>query len=84
MTIYIVVREDQNEHGYVDTSIIAAFTDAQMAEVRVNGLEAEALRAGERVEGRGDEWSSEDDETDWSVSFEVQETTLHIAPEVLR
>ena len=27
MTVYVVIREDQNKHGYVDTSITGVFQD---------------------------------------------------------
>jgi hypothetical protein len=32
MTVYILLREDQNDHGYVDTSIAGVFRDAGVAE----------------------------------------------------
>lgn len=31
MTVYVLLREDQNEHGYVDTSITGVFREAGVA-----------------------------------------------------
>ena len=28
MTVFVLIREDQNEHGYVDTSIAGVFREA--------------------------------------------------------
>ena len=31
MTVYVLLREDQNEHGYIDTSIAGVFREAGVA-----------------------------------------------------
>jgi len=31
MTVFVLIREDQNEHGYVDTSIAGVFREADVA-----------------------------------------------------
>ena len=31
MTVFVLIREDQNEHGYVDTSIAGVFHNQQDA-----------------------------------------------------
>jgi len=74
MKVYIIVQENQNDHGFVDTTVLDAYTDEQMARTRAAALEDEALKDGERVAGRDDE------PADWTVSFYVQEVTLYRAP----
>ncbi len=34
MTIYLLVREDQNQHDFVDTGVIGAFQKKEDAEAR--------------------------------------------------
>ena len=31
MTVFVLIREDQNEHGYIDTSITGVFREARTA-----------------------------------------------------
>ena len=31
MTVFVLIREDQNEHGYVDTSIAGVFHNEHVA-----------------------------------------------------
>jgi len=31
MTVFVLIREDQNEHGYIDTSIAGVFREAGVA-----------------------------------------------------
>jgi hypothetical protein len=33
MIVYVLLREDQNEHGYIDTSIAGVFLDERRAKV---------------------------------------------------
>ena len=35
MTIYLLVREDQNQHGFVDTGVIGAFRKKEDAEAHL-------------------------------------------------
>lgn len=35
MTIYLLVREDQNQHGFVDTGVIGAFRKKEDAETHL-------------------------------------------------
>jgi len=77
--IFVVVREDQNEHGFIDTSIAAAYTHEGRAADAVRELEQFALDAGERVSGREDEWRDRQTGAtgaDWEVCFGYEETTL--------
>lgn len=67
MTVYILVREDQNEHGYIDTSITGVFRDVGIA------TEQEAL---ERRQAKEQGLVVEDDESpdgEWQVSWKVEE-----------
>ena len=46
MTVYILLREDQNEHGYIDTSIAGVFREARVAKEMETLERLHARRAG--------------------------------------
>jgi hypothetical protein len=67
MTVFVLIREDQNEHGYVDASITGVFREEGVAK------EMEAL---ERLHARQEGLVVEDDESpdgEWQVSWTVDE-----------
>jgi hypothetical protein len=66
MTIFVLIREDQSELGYIDTSIVGVYQDKQVAR------EHEAI---ERQEANEQGLIVEDDESDgdWQVSWLVEE-----------
>jgi len=67
MTVYVLLREDQNEHGYVDTSIAGVFRDAGVAR---------DMEARERLHARQEGLVVEDDDSpdgEWQVSWRVEE-----------
>jgi len=67
MTVFVLIREDQNEHGYIDTSITGVFREACAAK------EMESLQ---RRQARGEGLVVEDDDTqdgEWQVSWKVEE-----------
>jgi hypothetical protein len=67
MTVFLLIREDQNEHGYIDTSITGVFREASIAR------EIETL---ERLHARQEGLVVEDDESpdgEWQVSWKVEE-----------
>jgi hypothetical protein len=67
MTVYVLIREDQNEHGYVDTSIAGIFHTDHVA------WEQEAI---ERRYAREQGLIVEDDDSpdgEWQVSWKVEE-----------
>ena len=66
MTVFVLIREDQNEHGYVDTSITGVFLDERVAK------EHEAL---ERWHARGQGLVVEDDD---SPDGEWQDVEEHL------
>ncbi|MGH9203746.1 MAG: hypothetical protein ACRD2A_21170 [Vicinamibacterales bacterium] len=71
MTVFLLIREDQNEHGYVDTSIAAVFHDAHVAR------EQEAL---ERRRAREQGLIVEDEDSpdgEWQVSWIVEEHAVN-------
>ena len=66
MTVFVLIREDQNEHGYVDTSIAGVFRDESLAR------DNEVI---ERRRARDEGLIVEDDDTEgeWQVSWKVEE-----------
>jgi hypothetical protein len=70
MTVFVLIREDQNEHGYVDTSITGVFREEDVAKER------EAL---ERLHARQEGLVVEDDDSpdgEWQVSWNVEERNV--------
>ena len=67
MTIFVLIREDQNEHGNIDTSITGVFHEARIAK------EMETL---ERLHARQEGLVVEDDESpdgEWQVCWKIEE-----------
>lgn len=70
MTVFMLIREDQNEHGYIDTSITGVFREAGVAK------EMETL---ERLHARQEGLVVEDDDSpdgEWQASWKVEEHTV--------
>ena len=66
MTVFVLIQEHQNEHGYVDTSIADVFHDEHAAR------EQEAI---ERRHAREQGVIVEDDDSpdgEWQVSWKVE------------
>ena len=51
MTVWVLTREEQNQHGYVDTSIVAVFRSGQRAIERRTREEEVARAEGLLVDG---------------------------------
>lgn len=67
MTVYVLIREDQNEHGYVDTSITGVFRDEHVAR---------QYEVAERQKARAQGLVVEDEESpdgEWQVSWQMEE-----------
>lgn len=67
VVVYILIREDQNEHGYIDTSITGVFHDRRLAREQ---------ETQERLRAQAKGLVVEDDECtdpDWQVSWAVEE-----------
>ena len=67
MTVFVLIQEHQNEHGYVDTSIAGGFHDERAAQKH------EAI---ERRLARDQGLIVEDDESpngEWQVSWKIEE-----------
>lgn len=71
MTIYLLVREDQNQHGFVDTGVIGAFHKKEDAEARLRNEARNARKSGTRVEGQAGCPLDE-----WDVALRVEEHAL--------
>jgi hypothetical protein len=66
MTVYVLIREDQNQHGYVDVSITGIFREKRIAEKLEEVERRLARREGLRVEELGSDG-------DWEVSWKIEE-----------
>jgi hypothetical protein len=67
MTVFVLIQEHQNEHGYVDTSIAGVFQHEHLARER---------EAAERRQAREKGLIVEDDDSadgEWQVSWKVEE-----------
>ncbi len=72
--VFIVLREDQNQHGFVDTGIAGVFRTRAAAEAYVQQSEGEARGEGLNVCGdESDDW----DEADWEVYFKIEAHLVH-------
>jgi hypothetical protein len=70
MTVYLLIREDQNEHGYVDTTIAGVFRDARSAR------QQELVQ---RLKARAEGLTIEDDDSpdgEWQVSWAIEKHLL--------
>lgn len=67
MTVFLLIQEHQNEHGYVDTSIAGVFHDERVARAHEVIARRHAREQGLVVE--------DDDSPDgeWQVSWKVEE-----------
>ncbi len=70
MIVFVLVREDQNEHGYIDTSIAGIFVDQQAAANAEALQRRRAAQAGFIVE---DEDCSD---PAWQVAWRIEEHSL--------
>jgi hypothetical protein len=50
MTVFVLIRADQNEHGYIDTSITGVFLEARIAK-EIETLQRLAARGGGACNG---------------------------------
>jgi hypothetical protein len=66
MTVHIVLREDQSEYGFVDTSVAGLFQSQPDAESFVESSIREARAAGQKVFG------DPGDDADWEVSWVIE------------
>jgi hypothetical protein len=66
MTVHVVIREDQNEHGFVDTSVVGLFRRRNEAEAFVASSISAARDEGLRVYG------DLGVEPDWEVSWMIE------------
>ena len=67
MTIYVLIREDQNEHGYIDTSITGIYREVVEARWHARIERARAREEGLRLE------VDDANDAEWQVSWKIQE-----------
>lgn len=69
MTVYVLLQEDQNEYGYVDTSIMGLHREENEA---IRQLDEEREKA--RVEGR--RVCDENDDGEWEIDWHIEQHSL--------
>ena len=67
MKVYVLLREDQDAHGYVDTSIAGVFQDEEAARVCEQAQRRKAEAEGSIVE------SDDSPDGEWQVSWLIQD-----------
>jgi hypothetical protein len=65
MTVHVVIREDQNEYGFVDTSVVGLFERQEDAEAFLRSSVSSARKDGVRV--CGDPGAEPEWEVCWSI-----------------
>jgi hypothetical protein len=70
MTVHLVIREDQNEHGFIDTSVVGLFRSRNDADAFVESSVSGARDEGLRVCG------DPGTEPDWQVSWMIESHSL--------
>ena len=70
MDVYILIREDQNEHGFIDTSISGVFATHERALAWMKAKQEKARSEGFRVNTNDDDSY---DEADWQVYWKIEE-----------
>lgn len=73
MTVYVLIREDQNSHGFVDTAVAGVFLEPDAAE---------HFEAAERLRARTLGLVVEDDDSpdaEWQVSWRIEEHAVRAA-----
>jgi hypothetical protein len=76
MNVYVLIREDQNDHGFVDTSIEGVYTQECDAAAMKESEEQDARTAGSRVCGDSGHWH----ESDWQVYWKIEEHAVQDDP----
>jgi len=67
MTVYVLIREDQNEHGYIDASIAGVLQCEALARQHEEQEQRRAAAEGLIVE------SDDSPDSDWQVSWKLEE-----------
>jgi hypothetical protein len=67
MTVYVLIREDQNQHGFVDTSVAGVFLEQDAAESFETAERLRAKTLGLVVE------DEDSPDAEWQVSWRVEE-----------
>jgi hypothetical protein len=71
MTIYLLRREDQNDHGYIDVSVEGVFRRRMDASRQLQKERRRARKNGMRVEG-----DDQGDDGEWQVCWDIREYDL--------
>lgn len=72
MTISVLIREDQNQHGFIDTGIVGIFRERPQAQTVLERDERQARREGTLV--RGDDVGEMEGE--WEVCWTIEAHAL--------
>ena len=70
MTVYVLLREDQNPYGYVDTSVGGVFSEEHDATRRLFEERQKARLDGLRL-------CDESDDGEWEVAWSIERHSLN-------
>ncbi len=70
MNVYVLIREDQNDHGFIDTSISGVFATSESALSWMRAKQERAHAEGLRVNTNDDDSY---EEADWDVYWRIEE-----------
>jgi hypothetical protein len=70
MTVYVLIREDQSEHGFVDSSVVGLFRTHREAKAVLKSSVAVAREQGQLVCG------DPGTEPEWEVSWNIERHPL--------
>jgi hypothetical protein len=71
MDVYLLIREDQNDHGFVDTGVLGVFRRREDAERSLKDETEVERRAGMLIDGDPNTPDGE-----WQVSLRIEEHPL--------
>ena len=70
MHVHVLLREDRNDHGYIDTSVIGVYSELEAAR-----LERVRQRRRAMADGFDVNYDNTDDDT-WQVYWKIEEVEV--------
>ena len=70
MSVHVLLRQDRNDHGYIDTSVIGVYSELKAARLERMRQRRRAIAAGFDVN-----YDNPDDDT-WQVYWKIEEVEV--------